>query len=224
MPKHFWAEAAKWACYVLNRCMSRSLDEKVPEEFWKGSKPSVEKFKVFGCIGHVHIPAQLRTKLDARSHKCVFLGISQESKAYRLYDPSSKKVVISRDVKFDEDATWDWSKENQKVEEFIIEDDEKAQGRHLKNFEDEARSPARGNSQTQSTENVPNSLVLATTGNLQDQSVPITQLEPSTRTDRPPAWMDDYCTDQDPLFEDEADFAMYSAMDDPMTYEEACKD
>ncbi|KAJ9542980.1 hypothetical protein OSB04_029486 [Centaurea solstitialis] len=66
--------------------------------------------------------------------------------------------------------------------------------------------------------------VMATTGNLQDQSVPVTQLEPSTRTDRPPAWMDDYCTDQDPLFEDEADFAMYSAMDDPMTSEEACKD
>ncbi|GKA70962.1 cysteine-rich receptor-like protein kinase 25-like protein, partial [Tanacetum coccineum] len=125
MPKYFWAEAIKWTCHVLNRCMSRSLDEKVPEEFWTGSKPSVEHFKVFGCIGHVHIPAQLRTKLDARSHKCVFLGVRQESKAYRLYDPSSKIIVISRDVIFDEDATWDWSEENQKAEELSIEDDEK---------------------------------------------------------------------------------------------------
>lgn len=106
MPSYFWSEASRWACHVLNRYMSRSLDEKVPDELWTGSKPSVEHFTVFGCIGHVHIPSQLRTKLDPRSHKCVFLGVSQESKAYRLYDPSSKKIMINRDVIFDEDAVW----------------------------------------------------------------------------------------------------------------------
>nr|GMD95646.1 Retrovirus-related Pol polyprotein from transposon TNT 1-94 [Ipomoea batatas] len=30
------------------------------------------------------------------------------SKAYRLYDPSSKKIIISRDVVFEEDKAWDW--------------------------------------------------------------------------------------------------------------------
>lgn len=116
MPKYFWPKAAKWACHVLNRCISRSLDDKVPEELWNSKKLSVEHFKVFGCIGYVHIPAQMRAKLDARSHKCVFLGISQESKAYRLYGPIFKKIVISRDVIFDEDATWEWYKESQKQE------------------------------------------------------------------------------------------------------------
>lgn len=127
MPKYFWLEATRWACHVLNRCMSRSLEDKAPEELWTGSKPSVEHFRVFGCIGHVHVTAQLRTKLDSRSHKYVFLGVNQESEAYRLYDPVTDKVVISRDVIFDEDATWDWPKGNQETQELIIEDEEPAQ-------------------------------------------------------------------------------------------------
>lgn len=38
--------------------------------------------------------------------KCIFLGVSDESKAYRLYDPVTKKIIISRDVIFEEDAKW----------------------------------------------------------------------------------------------------------------------
>jgi hypothetical protein len=41
--------------------------------------------------------------------KCVFIGVSEESKAYRLYNPITKKIIISRDVLFDEENTWDWS-------------------------------------------------------------------------------------------------------------------
>ena len=39
----------------------------------------------------------------------VLLGMSDESKAYRLYDPHSRKIVISRDVIFEENECWDWS-------------------------------------------------------------------------------------------------------------------
>jgi hypothetical protein len=38
----------------------------------------------------------------------VLLGYEEGSKAYRLYDPKRGKVVISRDVVFDEMAAWDW--------------------------------------------------------------------------------------------------------------------
>ena len=37
-----------------------------------------------------------------------FLGYERGSKAYRLYDPASSKVVVSRDVIFDEAACWGW--------------------------------------------------------------------------------------------------------------------
>ena len=38
----------------------------------------------------------------------MFLGVSETSKAYKLYDPLTKKVVVSRDVVFDEKKTWTW--------------------------------------------------------------------------------------------------------------------
>lgn len=44
-----------------------------------------------------------RQKLDDKSFRCVLLSLNEESKAYRLYDLVSKKVVISRDIMFEED-------------------------------------------------------------------------------------------------------------------------
>ena len=41
--------------------------------------------------------------------KCVLLEVSEESKAYRLYDPLSNKIVISRDVTFNKNDRWPWN-------------------------------------------------------------------------------------------------------------------
>ena len=56
------------------------------------------------------MPDSKRTKLDDKSLSCVLLGVSEESKAYRLYDPTSQRIIISRDVVFEEDKSWDWDK------------------------------------------------------------------------------------------------------------------
>ena len=109
MPKNFWAEAANQAVYILNRCPTAALTEMRPEESWSGKKPSVTHFKVFGCIAHTHVPDVKRKKLDAMSEKYVFLGTSEESKVYRLYNPTRKKIVVSRDVVFSEEERWDWT-------------------------------------------------------------------------------------------------------------------
>ena len=42
------------------------------------------------------------TKLDPKSRKYIFLGFEKDVKGYRLWDPTSKKKVISRDTIFDE--------------------------------------------------------------------------------------------------------------------------
>ncbi|KAI3501210.1 hypothetical protein L1887_29073 [Cichorium endivia] len=236
MPKKFWSEAASWGCHILNRCTSRSLDEKVPEELWTGSKPSVEHFKIFGCIGHVHVPAQLRTKLDTRSHKCVFLGVSQESKAYRLYDPSSEKIVISRDVIFDEDGSWDWSKDNQDTQELIIEDDEPVQEEQQEEEQAESPqtplittassegSPVQNTSSNEDTNETHSCPISADSRSPQVQNTPSPPTESHARHRRQPAWMNDYHVGEEMFDEEEAGFAMYSVMDDPVTYDEACKE
>ena len=73
-----------------------------PQEAWSGRKPAVDHFRIFGCIAYAHVPDETRKKLENKSLKCVFLEVSKTSKAYKLYDPLTKKVVVSRDVIFDE--------------------------------------------------------------------------------------------------------------------------
>lgn len=102
IPKPFWPEAVKWAVYVLNRCPTVALKDTTPEEVWSGAKPSVEHLRVFGCVCHIHVPDAKRTKLESKSISGILLGISDESKGYKVDDPVSKKVVISRDVVFEE--------------------------------------------------------------------------------------------------------------------------
>lgn len=113
MPKEFWAEGVRWITYVLNRSPTTALENQTPEEAWNGFKPDVKHFKVFGCIGHVHIPEAKRTKLDDKSCKCIYLGLSEESKAYRMYNPTSKKILVSRDVVFEETKNWDWGRNDE---------------------------------------------------------------------------------------------------------------
>jgi hypothetical protein len=42
----------------------------------------------------------------------VFVGYEPRSKAYRVYDPTTRRVHISRDVVFDEATQWTWSAED----------------------------------------------------------------------------------------------------------------
>lgn len=56
--------------------------------------------------------------------RAVLLGYEPLTKAYRLYNPTTRKVIISRDVVFDETKQWDWSKESdlemQRGNEFTV--------------------------------------------------------------------------------------------------------
>jgi len=40
----------------------------------------------------------LHGKLDPHSFKCIFLNFDDKIKVYRLYDPKTRKVIISRDT------------------------------------------------------------------------------------------------------------------------------
>ena len=62
--------------------------------------PVVQHFRVFGSLYYALIAKHQHNKLGARSHKCIFLGYSSISKAYRLYDEENEKLILSRDVIF----------------------------------------------------------------------------------------------------------------------------
>ncbi len=100
MPLHFWADAVNTAAYVRNRCPTSVLKGHTPYETWFKRKPKISHLKVFGCNAYVHIPKEKRQKLEPKSTKCIFIGYADPCKGYRMYDPSTKKVILSRDVKF----------------------------------------------------------------------------------------------------------------------------
>ncbi|MCO5603657.1 hypothetical protein L7F22_057808 [Adiantum nelumboides] len=90
----------------MNRTPIESVHDITPEEKFTGKKPDVSHFKVFGCIAYVHVSNELRTKLDPKVEKCVFIGYSVEQKGYKCYNFVTRQVRVSRDVVFDEMATW----------------------------------------------------------------------------------------------------------------------
>ena len=138
LPDRFWAEAVACAIYILNRSFTRSLDGKTPQEAWSKIKPSVSHLR--GCTAYSHVPDVGRSKLDDRSEKCIFVGYSETSKAYKLFNPITNKVVISKDVIFMEDKSWDWSQEINGSSAVIL-DEEILQDEQRDNTHDEGQCP-----------------------------------------------------------------------------------
>src|SRR5271168_5267429 len=58
--------------------------------------------KPFGCEAFVHINKENRTKLEAKSNKCTFIGYGVNDFGYLLYDYENHKIIRSKDVIFNE--------------------------------------------------------------------------------------------------------------------------
>ena len=98
----FWVKAVSMACYLINRSPRAALDEKVADEVWTSNEVDYSRLRVFGCPAYVHIAGEERSKLDAKSRQRIFLGYQKGVKGFKLWDPKANKVVINRDVIFDE--------------------------------------------------------------------------------------------------------------------------
>lgn len=211
VPKRFWPEATNWSVYILNRSPTTAVEGMTPEEAWSDQTPSVGHFKLFGCIAHAHIPKEKRKKLDDKSIKCVMFGVSEESKAYRLYNPVDNNIITSRDVVFDEDAEWEWTK------------DSTEESNDLSINEDEDNNGESGNE----AENV-------TQHGGEDEETPAVaeQINQGGRPRTTPAWMRDYVSGEE-ISEEEGlvdfvmfmeVFGMFSSITDPSSFEEAVQE
>jgi hypothetical protein len=69
----------------------------------------INYFCTFGCVAHMKIVGPGLTKLSDRARSSVFVGYEDGAKAYRVFDPTSNPLYITRDVVFKEGRKWDWS-------------------------------------------------------------------------------------------------------------------
>ncbi|GJX85818.1 retrovirus-related pol polyprotein from transposon TNT 1-94 [Tanacetum coccineum] len=97
-----------------------SVDRKTPYELFKGKKPSLEHFKVFGSKCFILNTKDYLTKFDPKSIEGVFLGYSPNSKAYIVLNKETMKVEESLNVKFDETPP---PKSSPLVDDDILEND-----------------------------------------------------------------------------------------------------
>jgi hypothetical protein len=121
LPLYLWAEACCTAVYLQNRSPHRILGKMTPEEAFTGRRPDVEHIRIFGCSTFSHVPSERRTKLDPTAQQGILVGYSEVSKAYRIYIPPLRKVVVSRDVRFEEDRAFARSLESSRADEVDAE-------------------------------------------------------------------------------------------------------
>ena len=158
--------------------------------------------------------------MDDKSRKCVFLGVSDESKAWRLYDPVSKKIFVSKDVVFEEEESWDWGRTEKEIKQDTLEweDEDDSDGEDDQN-EDENGGTGSNNS-SNSSDNLSSSLI-ESPPNEPNSNGELAEGR-GVRGRRAPSWMADYETGEG-LFEDENLNAMMVTENDPVSFEEAIK-
>lgn len=112
LPRFLWAEAVNTAVFLLNRTATSQVPNATPYEIWHGIKPDLSHVRVFGSDAFTHIPKMHRRKLDPKAEKVILVEFSGDSQNYKLYNPRSKKIVVSRDVMFNEKVTTSVKKSN----------------------------------------------------------------------------------------------------------------
>jgi hypothetical protein len=122
MPTSYWGEAVTAGAYIINRVPSSSLQFQTPFEVLHRlvSAPTMPNLppKVFGCVAYVHLHKGLRTKLEPRGLRCVFVGYALHQKGYRCYHPPSRQLYVTLDVVFHETTMYysSQTKENDEVQ------------------------------------------------------------------------------------------------------------
>ena len=105
LPKHFWAEALSVAVHVRNRVTTRGVSSQTtPYEIMFGRKPNLAHVRVFGSRCWYYLGMQKVDKLDKRAREAIMVGYARGPRGYKLWDLADGKVVVSRDVRFDEDG------------------------------------------------------------------------------------------------------------------------
>ncbi|KAF8690661.1 hypothetical protein HU200_041034 [Digitaria exilis] len=125
MPATFWGEVVATAVYLLNHALTKAVDAMTLFEAWYGYKPDVRHLRTFGCVAYIRTTKPHLKKFDDRGTAAVFIGYELGSKAWRFYDPATRRAVVSRDIVFNEPTAWAWKDETVDVgisSEFTIKD------------------------------------------------------------------------------------------------------
>lgn len=124
LPLHLWDEALNTMVYLQNRSPHRILGMKTPEEAFFGKRPDVGHFRIFGSSVYFHVTKDARKKLELTTKLGILVGYIDTPHNYWMHFPTSRRTMVRRDLKFDEEKAMRVSLERglqvQTVEELLV--------------------------------------------------------------------------------------------------------
>ncbi|CAI7763795.1 unnamed protein product, partial [Closterium sp. NIES-53] len=103
-PHFLWPFAVQYAAHELNLQPRVSLPETSPTLRWTGKVGDASAFRVWGSWAFVRDLSA--DKLSPRAVPCVFLGFPPDAPGWQFYHPTSRRVLSSQDVTFDESVPY----------------------------------------------------------------------------------------------------------------------
>ncbi|GJZ67307.1 retrovirus-related pol polyprotein from transposon TNT 1-94 [Tanacetum coccineum] len=100
LPEFLWAEAVATACFTQNRSIIHTRHNKTPYELLRGRKPNVEYFHVFGSLCYPTNDRDDLGKMKPKADIGVFIGYSETSRGFQIYNRRTKKIMETINIKF----------------------------------------------------------------------------------------------------------------------------
>jgi hypothetical protein len=141
-PRRFWAEAVNTACHVSNRILLRAFKKKTCYELLHGRAPKVSHFRVFGCKCFILKKGKL-DKFEARSSDSIFFGYANHSRAYRVLNIETNKIMETCEITLDETMPctslgFECAGDEEKAEDLFEEEKDEAGDDDVENHAPEA--------------------------------------------------------------------------------------
>ncbi|CAI7758122.1 unnamed protein product [Closterium sp. NIES-53] len=103
-PHFLWPFAVQYAAHQINLQPRVSLPETTPTLRWTGKVGDVSAFRVWGSRAFVRDTSA--DKLSSHAGPCVLLGFPRDAPGWQFYHPTSRHVLSSQDVTFDESVSY----------------------------------------------------------------------------------------------------------------------
>nr|GEX72635.1 hypothetical protein [Tanacetum cinerariifolium] len=98
----FWAEAIATVCFTQNHSLVIPRHKKTPYHIINDRKPSVKFFYIFGSVCYIVRDGENLDKMNEKGDECIFVGYSNQPKAYRVFNKRTRVIMESIHVNFDE--------------------------------------------------------------------------------------------------------------------------
>jgi len=100
LPLHLWAKACNTTVHLQNRSPHHILGMKTPMEAFFGKQPNVSHLRIFGSSVYCHVTKHAWKK--PTTELGILVGYTDTPHNYRVYLPTSQRIVLNRDLKLDE--------------------------------------------------------------------------------------------------------------------------